>query len=145
MLEPISSPLSPGVNRLHFIYQDESAFHANDLEEEIYLLPDEQVLRKKGQGRLIHVSDFIIENTGRLYLSQDQIDELKATGRWTPLLEQFNGDARKIIYPGKNYDAWWDLKQLLVQVSRLNPRSMFSSQSDQGGSCGRDFQHLESQ
>ena len=25
-------------------------------------------------------------------------------------------DARKIIYPGKNYDAWWDLTQLMDQT-----------------------------
>jgi hypothetical protein len=25
-------------------------------------------------------------------------------------------DARKIIYPGKNHDAWWDLKQLREQT-----------------------------
>lgn len=26
-------------------------------------------------------------------------------------------DARRIIYPGKNYDPWWDMPQLIVQVS----------------------------
>jgi hypothetical protein len=115
-MEPLPLELPPGQQRLHFIYQDESAFHANALEEKIYLLPGEQPLRKKGQGRLVHVSDFIIENTGRLSLSEEQIYQLKNTGQWTPSLEEYNGDARKIIYPGKNHDAWWDLKQLIAQV-----------------------------
>ncbi|KAJ7111417.1 hypothetical protein C8R44DRAFT_528714, partial [Mycena epipterygia] len=25
-------------------------------------------------------------------------------------------DARRIIYPGANYDPWWDMPQLIVQV-----------------------------
>ena len=62
----------------------------------------EQPLQKKGRGRLIHVSDFINEEDGRLVL----LDE---TGR-------IIRDARKIIYPGSNGDSWWDTDQLLVQV-----------------------------
>lgn len=27
-------------------------------------------------------------------------------------------DARRIIYPGANYDPWWDMKQLIAQVSK---------------------------
>ncbi|KIK52545.1 hypothetical protein GYMLUDRAFT_179992 [Collybiopsis luxurians FD-317 M1] len=25
-------------------------------------------------------------------------------------------EARRIIYPGSNYDPWWDIKQLISQV-----------------------------
>jgi len=62
----------------------------------------EQPLRKKGQGRLIHVSDFINEEDGRLVL----LDE---TGHIIHY-------ARKVIYPGSNGDPWWDTDQLLDQV-----------------------------
>ena len=62
----------------------------------------EQPLRKKGRGRLIHVSDFINEETGRLVL----LDE---NGRITR-------DARKVIFPGSNGDPWWDTDQLMVQI-----------------------------
>jgi hypothetical protein len=62
----------------------------------------EQPLRKKGQGRLIHVSDFINEEDGQLVL----LDETSHIIR----------DARKVIYPGSNVDPWWDTDQLLVQV-----------------------------
>jgi hypothetical protein len=62
----------------------------------------EQPLRKKGRGRMIHVSDFINEESGRLVLHGDNGDIVK--------------DARKIIYPGANGDAWWDNEQLLTQI-----------------------------
>ena len=62
----------------------------------------EQPLRKKGRGRLIHVSDFINEEDGHLFL----LDE---TGR-------IIRDARKIIYPGSNGNPWRDTDHPLVQV-----------------------------
>ncbi|KAF8229285.1 hypothetical protein L208DRAFT_1402358 [Tricholoma matsutake] len=52
----------------------------------------EQPLQKKGRGRLIHVSDFVNKEDGRLVL----LDE--------------------IIYPGMNGDPWWDTKQLMDQI-----------------------------
>jgi hypothetical protein len=66
------------------------------------LRADEQLLRKKGRGRLIHVSDFINEEDGCL-LQRDSEGNIVR-------------DARKIIYPGSNGDAWWDNNQLLSQV-----------------------------
>jgi hypothetical protein len=62
----------------------------------------EQPLRKKGRGQLIHVSDFINPETGRLVVRD-------ADGNITR-------DARKIIYPGSDGDPWWDTKQLLTQI-----------------------------
>src|SRR6266481_4340940 len=59
----------------------------------------EQPRRKKSRGRLIHVSDFINEEDGRLVLLDDN-------GRIVH-------DARKIIYPGSQGDPWWDNKQLM--------------------------------
>jgi hypothetical protein len=59
-------------------------------------------LQKKGRGRLIHVSDFITEASGRLIICDP-------TGK---ILR----DARKVIFPGSNGDPWWDTKQLLEQV-----------------------------
>lgn len=61
-------------------------------------------MRKKGRGRLIHVSDFINSEDGRL-VSRD------AHGNITQ-------DARRIIYPGANGDAWWDTAQLITQVKK---------------------------
>jgi hypothetical protein len=66
------------------------------------LQPGQTILQKKGRGRLIHVSDFVNEVTGRLVLRN-------AEGK-------IEMDARKIIFPGSNGDAWWDHDQLLTQV-----------------------------
>jgi hypothetical protein len=83
-------------------YHDKSCFHANDDARNLLLCASEQPLWKKGRGRLIHVSDFINEEDGRLVL-------LDADGK---IIE----DARVIIYLGSNGDPWWDTKQLLAQI-----------------------------
>jgi len=71
-------------------------------------------LRKKGQGRAIHVSDFIVEHTGRLTLSEDQIHENSAL----PVEHQLKcTDAHEIIYPGKNHNGFWTNEKLVEQVS----------------------------
>ncbi|KAF8337206.1 hypothetical protein F5887DRAFT_1161111 [Amanita rubescens] len=85
-------------------FHDESAFHHHDASRSAWsrLQKDEQPLRKKGRGRLIHVSDFINPETGRLVLRDDN--------------GSITRDARKIIYPGANGDEWWDCNQLLAQM-----------------------------
>ena len=64
--------------------------------------PEQQKLMKKGRGRLIHVSDFVEEENGRLIIRDREGTITK--------------DARCIIYPGAGGDAWWDHMQLLTQV-----------------------------
>jgi hypothetical protein len=48
--------------------------------------PGKPPLRKKGRGRLIHVSSFITPDTGQLVVLNEEGKVVK--------------DARKIIYPG---------------------------------------------
>ena len=67
----------------------------------------EQPIRKKGQGRAIHVSEFLCETLGRLKLSDEQC---AAVGN------DFPTEARAIIYPGKNHDGFWNIEQLVKQV-----------------------------
>jgi hypothetical protein len=70
-------------------------------------------LRKKGAGRAIHISDFIVEETGWLHLSPEQVAEQMAKPQ-SERLAAF--DSRVIMYPGKNYDGWWTGEKLLDQV-----------------------------
>src|SRR5258708_1729007 len=63
----------------------------------------ETILQKKSRGQLIHVSNFINEETGHLVLQDDDGNIMK--------------DAHKIIYPGSTGDAWWDTDQLLAQMA----------------------------
>ncbi|KIK38771.1 hypothetical protein CY34DRAFT_25514 [Suillus luteus UH-Slu-Lm8-n1] len=85
------------------VWHDESCFHANDYKTRAYLLPGQQILQKKGRGRIIHVSGFIDAVDGRLALRDKEGEVVE--------------EARKIIYPGANgSDAWWDTAQLLAQM-----------------------------
>jgi hypothetical protein len=59
---------------------------------------------KKGRGRLIHVSDFVEEDNGRLIICNQEGAMVK--------------DTRCITYPGSAGDPWWDHAQLLAQVNR---------------------------
>jgi hypothetical protein len=59
---------------------------------------------KKGRGRLIHVSDFVEEDNGRLIVCNQEGAVVK--------------DTRCITYPGSAGDPWWDHAQLLMQVDR---------------------------
>ncbi len=101
-LNPVKPTLKPGEREIIPNFHDESCFHANDAVNSLWLRQGEQPLRKKGRGRLIHVSAFINPETGRLVL-------LDNGGR-------VMRDSTKIIYPGSGGDAWWDAPQLLKQM-----------------------------
>jgi hypothetical protein len=183
--------------KIHYpIFHDETCIHANDLANFLWLREGEQPLRNKSRGRVIHVSDFIIEHCGRLCLNADEIAEQmklplrpsppnnavntnectaisnpvdmapaatsdipatantskskpkkaarkkntkKASPEGRSLAEQESAwiappppapftsyrlssfDARRIIYPGANHDPWWDMPQLIAQVSVSTP------------------------
>ena len=92
---------------------DEVIFHTNEYPRRQWLKNEQQPLKKKGNGRPIHVCDWITETIGRLALSSEQIAEQAQKPEAQRLKST---EARKIIYPGKNYDAWWDLKQLMDQL-----------------------------
>lgn len=174
-------PTLPPGEKIHYpIIHDETCVHANDLANYVWMREGEQPLRNKSRGRIVHVSDFIIEASGRLCLNADEIEaqskmpacpeqphmvslptanaetsgtagKKKGKGKATSTstknskkasastagrtyTEQENNwvpppppspfrsyrlpsfDARRIIYPGANYDPWWDMSQLIGQV-----------------------------
>ena len=75
-LNRIPSKLNPGEKELVLVVQDESIFHANKYPQRSWLAQDQQPIRKKGNGRSVHVSDFISEMISRIKLSDDQIEAL---------------------------------------------------------------------
>ncbi|KJA19534.1 hypothetical protein HYPSUDRAFT_204573 [Hypholoma sublateritium FD-334 SS-4] len=101
-LTRVAPNLAPGEREIIPNFHDESSFHGNEEVRSLWLRKDEQPLRKKGRGRLIHVSAFINPETGRLIL-------LDADGNTIR-------DSTKIIFPGSGGDAWWDCEQLLKQM-----------------------------
>ena len=68
-------------------------------------------LRKKGEGHAIHISDFIVEQTGRIALSE----RLQQENTDLPVEQHLtHTDAHEIIYPGKNNDGWWNMERFIV-------------------------------
>ncbi len=64
--------MQPG-DQIHILVtHDETTFHSNDGRSSGWAPDHEQPLRKKGQGRAIHISDFICETIGRLQLNEEQ-------------------------------------------------------------------------
>lgn len=114
-LEPIPPKLGPG-EKLHVpIHQDESIFRSNELRRRVWVQKGKMPLRKKGQGKASHVSSFVVELTGRLKLTLQQIEEQNKL----PVEQRVVEDACEIIYPGKNADGWWNAKRLIAQVNIL--------------------------
>jgi hypothetical protein len=130
-LEPIEPNLGPG-ECLHVpIFHDESIFQANDLPRQVWVHDGRMPLRKKGQGRAIHVSDFIVEQSGRLTLSPAQIGE---NSRLLVGEQLRTTDVREIIYLGENHDGFWTNDKLVEQVSDFVHRYIKRSNL---GSCFR--------
>lgn len=103
--------INPELNeeeKLHVVVtQDESTFQANDGLETGWMPSGENPLRKKGKGRSLHVSEFLTDTIGRLKLNDEQINEVD---------ENFPHEARVIMKPGKNYDGYWNIQNLIDQV-----------------------------
>ena len=63
-LKRVAPNLAPGEREIVPNFHNESTFHGNEESGSAWLRKDEQPLRKKGRGRLIHVSAFINPDTG---------------------------------------------------------------------------------
>ena len=60
------------------LYHDESTFHSNDGQGWIWAEVGKQLIRPKGQGRGIMVSDFIDEHNGYLRLSDEEYEQARS-------------------------------------------------------------------
>ncbi|CAG8780141.1 2667_t:CDS:2 [Cetraspora pellucida] len=88
--------LLPGEQKHILINHDECTFHSYDGTREFWAPEGKQPLRKKGLGKGLHVSEFLVETIGRL---KDEKEE-----------------ARLIMQLGANHDGYWDGQKLLPQV-----------------------------
>ena len=112
-MEPIPPKLGEGEQLHIFLTHDECYVHVNEHSRRQWLAKGQQPLRKKGNGCGIHISDWILETCGRLVLNDSELASQAALPVESCLRVT---DARKIIYPGKNADKWWDLPQLMEQM-----------------------------
>ncbi|KIJ25047.1 hypothetical protein M422DRAFT_274056 [Sphaerobolus stellatus SS14] len=117
-LEPIEPSLPPG-EKLHIpVYHDE----------------------KKREGHAIHISDFIIEQTGCITLNEEQ---LQFNNQLLPGQKLEFTDAQEIMYPSKNSDGWCNMEKLIVQVKwmisifeRMHPGAVGEFFFDQSSAHG---------
>ena len=72
-MEPIPLILGPGEKKHVLLPQDECIVSTNDGPCKQWLQGNQQPLKKKGNGRPIHISNWISERTGHLALSEEQI------------------------------------------------------------------------
>jgi hypothetical protein len=92
-----------GQQRIVLVVHDESTFYSNDGRKMAWKSLYETVLKKKGMGRSIMVSDFLCECHGPLQYT-DENGEIIRT--------------RETIKPGKNNDGWWTNAQLVAQLQK---------------------------
>jgi hypothetical protein len=72
-MEPIPPILEPGEKVHVLLPQDECIVSTNEGPCQQWLQGNQQPLKKKGNGRPIHISDWISERTGHLALSDEQV------------------------------------------------------------------------
>ncbi|KAG8909932.1 hypothetical protein FRC01_006638 [Tulasnella sp. 417] len=116
-MEAIPPSLGPGEVEHIIVFHDESSFHTNDYQSEYWLKPGEQVLKKKDKGRLIMVSDFIIEETGHIVLTE----ELRRAQLSLPESERLPDHARIVICPTSKAtgDSYWNMEQMTAQLKTV--------------------------
>ena len=102
---PCLPPNCVGGRRLYFSVRKERSDTTR-----VWAQLKEQPLRRKGNGHGVHVCGWISKKTGHLRLSDEQLALLLEDQR-PPITE-----SHRIIYPGKGFDDWLDLKQLMEQM-----------------------------
>ena len=98
-----------GIRPFILVTHDESTFAAHDGLKRLWLPDGKQPLRKKGQGRFIHVSDFLCNIIGWLAL-----DEEKAAQH-----PDLQAAACIIMQPDTQHYGWWTSDKLCKQVCDL--------------------------
>ncbi|KAF7342874.1 DDE family endonuclease [Mycena sanguinolenta] len=98
------------------IVHDEATVHSNDYDGNHYWLKEgEQVLKKKGRGRLIMISAFLCERYGLLALTEEMVAENE---QLTAELRLAITDSTTVIYPDNKAggDAYWNMQQMIEQL-----------------------------
>ena len=73
--QDLESPLAEQISKTVVIFRDESTFQANDGQTFYWATKDMPLLRPKGRGAGIMVSDFIEEHNGYLRLTEEEFTQ----------------------------------------------------------------------
>jgi len=100
--------LESGLHPRHILVtHDESIFHANDDLRQGWAPGNEQPLRKKGRGRGLMISEFLLDTVGRLAIPKEKYSSMETS------LPQ---EACEVFEYGKNNDGYWKGEHLVKQV-----------------------------
>ncbi len=94
-----------------YFFHDESTFHCNDDQNLKWGIKGENILKRKGKGAGIMVSDFIDNHNGFLVLSDVEYEEAKKSH---PNIKKY---ARDFLKYGENKEGYWNLKRFMNQIS----------------------------
>jgi len=78
-LDVIAPSLPEGQQKHVPIHHNKSIFQLNKLQQKVWMKNGKMPLRKKGQGKAIHVSDFITKELGWLSLSEVQVNNFQCS------------------------------------------------------------------
>jgi len=100
-IEVVVEPfLAPGEKKLILVVHDESTFQAHDAKDKVWMEEGKVLLRKKGEGRSLMVSDFLCECHGPLAIMDEDGKE----------------EARVLWKVGKGYDGYWTNEDLVKSL-----------------------------
>lgn len=91
---------------------DESTFQSNEDQSLQWGMKGTMVMKPKGKGAGIMVSDFIDEHNGFLSLSDDEYRKAKETN---PSVKRY---AREFLEYGENRDGYWNRDKFMAQMNR---------------------------
>src|SRR6266540_6479885 len=105
-MERILPVLEPNEKEIILITHDECIFYSNDGKRGVWVKSGELLLRKKGNGHSIMVSEFLTEECSRLKLNLQQCQENPS------ILEE----ACVYLQPGKDREGFWMSEHLIEQL-----------------------------
>ncbi|CAG8626045.1 24465_t:CDS:2 [Cetraspora pellucida] len=105
--KPIPPVLEVGERELIFVTHDECSFCANDGKRGIWMHNEKMPLHKKGNGKSIIVSEFLLEVCRRLQLSEEE--------KKNPNIP---AEACCYFTSGKNQENYWMVEHLLKQIKK---------------------------
>ncbi len=95
-MDAIPPVLRPEERELILITHDECIFYTNDRKKKIWIPDDEMLLRKKGNGKSIMMSEFLSKACGQLKLNEEEATR-------NPNIPT---EARCYLLPGKNQEGY---------------------------------------
>ncbi|PKB93644.1 hypothetical protein RhiirA5_247291, partial [Rhizophagus irregularis] len=105
-IERIPPILESDDKEVILVTHDECIFYSNDGKRGVWAKSGELPLRKKGNGRSIMVSEFLLEECGRLKLNIQQHQE-------NPFIPE---EVRVYLQPGKDREGYWTSEHLINQI-----------------------------